>query len=288
MRWRHFESLTADVLTFTRSLLTLNGALQLLAVGFAVSVLRWALFWLPPLAIVCATGVFAAFFFLVLREASRGAMGLPWMQGSGDPFSDIFAAFGRMLMVTAVVWAPALAYIHWTDGIDAFFLHPGSVLRQPVPLALIAFGIVYLPGALMTAAVTESGVAALNPFGVFTVIRRIPKDYAVAVGLVVGLGVVDVLVAAILAGFAAVLAVPVLTTLVVSTLGLVVPAVLAFALGRIIYRNGVVLEYITRQEMLEPEVPDAEPAGTLSHTTQAGDREDDPYADGIPLDEESE
>ncbi len=257
---------------FLRSVFGLRGLLVL----FTVSVALYGSGWAPIAGGLLRWGVGGAWFLAVLAEAARGQVALPDPGSLGELFGEALFGFVKMVAATLVLWAPGVLYLVLGPGFGAVLQDPFGVLTDPVLFLLWCAGVVYLPAALIAAAIGDSVGSALNPVYVIAFLRNAPGQYLATVGVVCGLGVLQGVVFALSAAAAITLWVPVLTPVLMQMVQLVVPMMMAFTLGRFVYQNGERFGLTPPDAVMIPALPGARPRGRLS----GGDLE--PGDPGVP------
>lgn len=219
--------------------------------------------WLAALA--AYFGMYATYYFLIIREAVAGNPKAPPATHFSDNALDVLLCAVRFLLGAAVVWVPAIAYL-WGPRMAAIAANPMSALSDPVLLIIAGFGLLYFPAAMITAATTESAISMLNPLMILGIILRIPRHYLGAAllwgALFVGRFFLQAkLYAALMPAFS-------VTGMIgkmwlVESVCLILPVLSAFILGWVIYQNGEVLGVLTQSDLWTQAVPNARPAGVL-------------------------
>jgi hypothetical protein len=256
---------------FFLALLTPRGAGQLGGVGLFLAictllylVLLSAFHWLGLIVfLLLFYGAWAGYYFTILRETALGKQGLPKLQGLTEGIGAYFLSAIRFLLASALVLLPAWLYIRHVGWHLLLFQ---GWYHDPIILLLLAFALVYLPAALITASVTESTLAMLNPGMVLGIILRIPAHYlgvVVAWGLLMfaGIFVEGWLLTKLLAGsWPGVFGL--LGKLWLSmSVGMIPTTVSAMLLGWVIFQNGEKLGTLRSSDLLVPAFPGAKPVG---------------------------
>lgn len=189
----------------------------------------WLLGHLSLPGAILRLGVFWGLLFTAIRRACRGQPGLEPPDLS-DVWHDLVRPALLGLLANALVIVPAVAWaVGRPGGLEA------PLLQDPVLWALAAAAALYVPVALMQAALGASVGQMLNPVGVAVAAVRLGRDYLLAVGACVLLVLADV--AALTAGAGLLGGIPVVSGVLVELLGLVAPALLARTLGLLLCRR---------------------------------------------------
>ena len=170
----------------------------LITLGIAALVFTFAPF--VPFGGLIAAGAAAAFFFLTVNTASKGEFDVPEIGDISDWIDDLLLPAIKFTLAGWTVWLPVVLYfVFFKAGDIAEAATSAEAVRElldPVLLALLLLGVVYMPMATLVAAMQHSILALLNPFLVFGLIFRAPGAYfaallmfyaAMAVGGVFGL-----------------------------------------------------------------------------------------------------
>ncbi|MFO0625624.1 MAG: hypothetical protein U0325_08395 [Polyangiales bacterium] len=175
----------------------------------ALSIGGWLLSFLPLIGGVAAAGAKLAYLFSVVRATARGGDDLPHATDFVD-WSDLIRPTVRSMLAAAVALAPLLVAL--AGAADSRALVP------LVPLAAL-WAVAYLPGAMIVASLNDGCLGGANPLPVVELMRRIPRDYAITVGVLVGVGGASMLVTLLVAAVR--IPVPILSTVVSLALGAV-------------------------------------------------------------------
>lgn len=245
--------------SFLKAIFSLNGLLQI----FSVSVVMFLFSLVPLIGGLLAGGVYAGYFFVVIRHTAFGGEDLPEPADFTDVFDSILAPLVRLILATAVLWVPALLYIHHHTGFSTFMSDPGSHIRDPILVVILLLSVLYFPGAIITAAITESTLAMLNPMVILGIALRIPGQYLVTTVAWAFMVAADGFLGGLAARALAPHAIPVVTPLLLHAIGLVIPMLTAFMLGRLIHQNGSTLGFTRQRDLMVPEWAGATPAGRL-------------------------
>lgn len=244
---------------FGQAIFSFTGAVQILAVALVLWLFDFIPFFFGWLL---TSFVFLSYFFRVVSSFAQGAEKLP------DP--DDFLGMGsilspplRFLAASLALWLPPLLWLIFGVGLHTFAEEGPDVFSGPVFILLLVGGLAYFPGALITAAVSESILAVLNPLITLRMIARIPGQYlatAITAGALTG---VHYLITGFLHAMAEKVYVPLLGSFILTLLGLPIPILTAMIMGRLIYQNGEHFGILRLGEDTEPEWPNAKPEGSL-------------------------
>lgn len=254
MRPRRIKPYWAMIGTFIVAILSPQGMIQLAAIATALYGL--SSFGLAGVAMFIFTG----YYFQVIRMAAQGSEQLPEPADFVDLF-DLFLPPFRLSVATAFIWLPASIYIYKVIGFWPAFRDPAHALADPVLFLIIFLGVLYFPAAIITAAVAESTLAMLNPLITVRMIFRIPVQYLLTMIVWAVLSVTNGASMFILGRLLAFVRIPLVVPIVTTMLGMMIPIVTAFILGRLIFQNGEHFGIVRRGALEEPEVPGAEPRG---------------------------
>ncbi|WP_147468366.1 tetratricopeptide repeat protein [Corallococcus interemptor] len=272
LRHRSHRSLAARLPGALRFPFTGPGLQTLVAVVIALTVLRLAVVGIVIIAVLpltLALGVFWASFFALVRGAARGEEE-PEAPGFSDIVRDNLAPGLTGLCVSVGVFVPALVrawgLLESASSADVLtrVAHPVVTLSAPVlwtdPLfwGLAVLGVLWLPWALLVAAMSRSVLAALNPLRALACIRAVGRDAR----LVTGVFLLLTLLHGALHGVAeAVLGLPIVLVprLLAEALTCLVPFAAANVLGLVLYVHGDVLDYLPARDFLEPALGDTSP-----------------------------
>ncbi len=198
----------------------------------------WGLTQIPaaggPLAAVFATG----YLYLTIRDGARGRMQLPWPRHIADQLLDLLFGAGQIAAATAPLWLPITLYLQLRYGWQALAARPTAPLFDPVLVPLTVLGALYLPAAQIQALLGESLLSLLNPVATVKSVRQIQKPYLALAGLWTVLMAGNVYLVAALIALAAKVHVPVVTPVMLNVVGLLIPLVAAFTVGRFVLQYG--------------------------------------------------
>lgn len=202
-------------------------------------------------------------YFMVIRSAAFGGVELPDTDDFRGWWEDVFAPLFRFTLATALVWAPAVAWIAHRRGIGAL-LEPEPLLSDPFVVGLIAAGILYFPAAILAAAIGQETLPMLNPFVTLRMIFRMPGAYLGTLAFLIVCLVVDGVVDLAFLRAEARVRLPVVVPLVGEAAGILVPLLASMVLGRLVYQNAERIGFLDADDLTAPAVPGAEPRGVLS------------------------
>lgn len=244
---------------FLKAIFSLEGLLQFLG----LAVILYLVGRIPLVGGILYGGVWVSYYFLIITKASTGTTRLPRPADFTDFVDDMVLPLVRFILATLILVIPTYLYVRSQVGFAHLFMNPREALADPVLLLIIALSVIYFPAAIITAAITRSTIAMLNPMVILGIIMRIPGHYFLTV-LVWGImNVADLWLMGLLTPVLARFYVPLLIPIVFTAVGLIIPILTAFVLGWLIYQNGEVLGFTQGRELMVPEVPGATPRGTL-------------------------
>jgi hypothetical protein len=236
------------VLGGIRALTSYVGMSSMLMMGAGVFLLRQGLFW-------------AAVFFII-RSSAEGARKMGVL-GLRDIQSDVVTPALKGLLSTALLWLPAAIYVVAVsdDGVAGILTYEGY--KDPVVWGLGIVGAVYAPMALLAGA-TDLGFAyVLNPIRIFAFIKRMGRDYLVAVFAVAVVLVFGRLVDHLLGLVLAHVNVPFVPRWVGASVSLYAPFVAARVLGILLFVHGEALDWGSSSDYQVPVLPGVRPRGVL-------------------------
>lgn len=259
---------------FTRNGLMVAAGLgaMLAFVGFMTNV-TLIVFRLAPAAV--GAGIFWGSFFAVMRSSTRGEAEVP-MPDYGDIFDDWLVPALKGLLATSVVWMTLLLYLAFVGGWDVlqyvdrllsdpmfymtgrFHSIPGeTLLHDPVAWLLGIASLVYLPMALMMAMTSNSLLDIFNPLKALHSMLRLGRDYAVALGALLTLGLVYGIVHLISSSLREVAFEIIVSRWLAQTLECLVFFVMARVLGLLLYTRGDAIGYGDPSDYLTPVLPES-------------------------------
>ncbi|HSP77326.1 MAG TPA: tetratricopeptide repeat protein [Myxococcaceae bacterium] len=154
---------------------------------------------LRGIPLLLGAGIFWSAFFTVVRASAQGEREIPAADYS-EFFAHWVAPALRGLLATSVAWAPTLLYLLLSAGWDAVHrldvlledpmfhmrgqveLPLDAILGDPIVWLLGLAGFLYLPMALMLAAVGGELRSLFSPLKAVRGILRLGKDYGHALG----------------------------------------------------------------------------------------------------------
>jgi hypothetical protein len=263
---------------------TQNGLAMAVGLGLVLSVLGivtdFGLVLARLFPATLSAGVFWGSLFAIVRSSARGEVDVPLPEFT-ELFRDWLAPALRGFLASSVLWLPLFAYLVWSGGWDVFqqldrllvdpmFYLTGTfptvpgekLLYDPIAWLLGLAGLAYLPMALMLAATGASLLDMLNPVTAVRAIPRFGRDYAVALGTLLTLGLVFLLVQFVTSGIRWV-PIPLVTRWLAESLECLVPFIMAHVLGLLVYTRGDVLGYGAPSDYFTPVLPDAAPRTSL-------------------------
>ncbi|MCA9555685.1 MAG: tetratricopeptide repeat protein [Myxococcales bacterium] len=243
--------------SFIRAMFSKEGLLQLIAVGLALYVVRL----LPGAAgSILGTFIFVTYYLQVVNHAARGVVVLP-TPADFTGIETVMQASFRFFVASAFLWLPGLIYVLVFIGFGPLFEQGAQALMDPGLFLVVALGLLYIPVAIIAAAVADSTLAMLNPLITVRIILRLPGQYGLTAGVWLGLWVLQVLVMGVVYLLAGVVPIPVVTGVLVESMALVIPVIQAFVLGRFIFQNAPHFGILLQGEDVEPLLPGAVPRG---------------------------
>jgi len=244
---------------FLKAIFSLSGILQVLAVGAVMFLLSLV----PIIGGILSLGVYAGYYFLVITRFAFGEEKLPLPPDFRDFWDDILGPFFRFLVATMILWVPAFIYVKSQIGLGVALADPGSAIRDPVFLLILILCILYFPGAMITAAVSQSVIAMMNPLVILGIIVRIPKEYLITVVVWGMLSVADAALMNAVRPFFLEHYVFLISNIIMQAIGLLLPILTAMILGRLVYQNSEELGFARLRDQMVAEFPEAKPQGSL-------------------------
>jgi len=248
--------------TFLKALFCPKGLMQVLALGAGIFFLGL----MPIVGWAMSLGLYAGYYFLVITHFAYGEENLPVPDDFSDVWDNLVSPFVRFVVATLIIWVPALLYVHHNMGLFFMLKYPNTMFHDPVLVVIVLLSLIYFPGAMITAAVSESTFAMLNPLYVIGMVVRIPGQYLLTVVVWGMMSVANVYLNTFVA--AHLLTCPCSVTrmifmgVVCQSVGLLIPLMTAMVLGRLVYQNRRVLGFGRPRDLLVPEYPSAVPHGT--------------------------
>lgn len=268
--------------TFLKAIFSLEGLLQFLA----LALILYLVAHVPLVGGILYGGVWVSYYFLIINKAAYGNAKLPRPADFTDFVDDMVLPLIRFIAATLILWIPTYLYVRSRIGFGNLFANPVEALADPVLILIVVVSVAYFPGAIITAAVTRSTLAMLNPLVILGIVLRIPGHYFLTV-LVWGImNVTDVWLLGHLAPVLGRFYLPLLTPVLLIALGLIVPILTAFVLGWLIHQNGEVLGFVSARELMVAEVPGAVPRAALPSRSEPPPESQPEPVKPIPLEPE--
>lgn len=235
---------------FMGNLFTFAGVTQLVAVSIVLGFLSW---FRPILGFF----VIVSYVFQVIRSASSGSEKLP-EPADYEGWGDLIWPVIRFFAALSLIWIPAIIYMIYGIGLRAIWDDPAAIY-DPVMYTILAVGSLYVPAAIIAAALAESVFAVLNPLITVRLIARIPGQYALTYVVLVVLWLsftvssfwIEILLFKI----------PVFGYFFAAFLNLLIPVIGGFILGRLIFQNADHFGVFGTNDREVPEWPGARPRG---------------------------
>jgi len=254
--WTIFPDLVAGLFS-VRSLAMMGGLSAFMAIASFMP------FRFGVLLRFIAFGMFAGYFFLVLRRAAAGETTLPRAGDFSNAIDDIFLPAIRLFLATAILWGPTVGYLFY----KAFSMAPGqdptTVWLDPVILLILAVSTAYVPGAIIIAAISEDTGDVLNPMNVLAIVTRVPGQYFLTVGVCTVLTGIDAVVGFTLMAIFSLMPLWFIAPFVIIFAGMFIPMLIALILGRLIFQNSEAFGLDVADDGKQPALPDARPRGNV-------------------------
>lgn len=220
--------------TFILWMFTPKSVISLLA----AVLITWGLTHVPnagaPLAAVFVLG----YLFLTIRDAARGRMQLPWPRHPLDDPLDLLFGAGQIVIAAMPLWLPLVLYLQLRYGWAELAEAPMAPLFDPILIPLVFLGLIYLPAALIQAVLGESLLGLVNPVNTVRAVRQIQTPYLAMAAVWAALTTANGYLMAALIPLADKVHVPVLTPLMLVVIGLFLPLISSFVIGRFILQFG--------------------------------------------------
>ena len=253
--WRKFPS-------FLRGMIMPMG---LLSIGM-LALYSALLSMIPHAGAVLPTVLLVVYCVWVVRAAPRGRAHLPVVRDLTellDLLADLFFVAIRFTMATALLWTPLVVRLALMEEPEKVLREPSLLWLDPVGVAVIVLGALYVPAALVICTVTESLIGPINPVYSIRRVMRVPGEYALTALAVAALLALDVLVGQAFARGVGYDTIGLLTRFLHHLVALPLPLLAAFVLGRFVCQNGDVFGVVPAGEFLVPAAPGAEPSGSI-------------------------
>ncbi len=268
VRRKRISNYLTSLPTFIGNLFTMEGMANLVGIGL---VLFAANFFRP-----IKFAIFVTYMFHVIKTAASGSEKLP------DPadFTSVWELVMpviRYIVAMTYIWLPMAIFLY-SAGIDweaVLVDGPSAIPITPIPLIIIAAGILYFPIALIVAGISESVFSVLDLTIGFRILWRLPFQYLGAAALAyvfygagflfsfgasTALSSIDYWVPWLFASY------------IVSIISLVFSLIPAWILGRFIYQNHEQFGLMLKGQGEELEWPDAVAIGQTSADGSVGRR----------------
>lgn len=128
-----------------------------------------------PIASVLFSGYFCAIYFQLIKSTATGGKQAPEFPDTSNIFEDIIWPLLQILIVALVSFGPLIGYSIWSSD---------ESTNRLIALALLAFGLVYFPMAML-AVVVLGYTGALSPHIVVPAILRGGWIYWLGVAMLV-------------------------------------------------------------------------------------------------------
>ncbi|WP_375766451.1 hypothetical protein NR798_32835 [Archangium gephyra] len=234
---------------------------------------------LAPAAV--SAGIFWGAFFSLMRSTLRGEREVP-IPDYSDVFSDWLVPALRGMVASSVVWLPLPLYLvlsggwnvsQYMDGLlsDPMFYMTGrfhsipgeQLLEDPVAWLLALTGLAWLPMTLMMAMTGAGLLDILNPVTGLQRILRLGRDYAVALGALLTLGLVYLVVHLVSSSLRDIPFEIIISRWLAQVLECLVFFVMARVLGLLLYTRGDAIGYGAPSDYVTPVLADATPRTSL-------------------------
>lgn len=139
------------------------------------------------------SGIVVAYYFAIVDHIGRGRPALPWPGDNVDDWWTVLGFVARGLVCWMVAMLPIVIWAALARGSFAGNLFPSGE-RPFAHTALIGISLIYLPAAILSAALSNSTVAAAWPPSWFRVARALGAPYWGLVALFFVTAVVLILV----------------------------------------------------------------------------------------------
>lgn len=242
---------------FLKALFSIGGILQILVIGAMIYLTGLV----PIIGWIFSLGLYAGYYFLVIARYAVGEVKLPMPLAFSDLWDDILGPFVRFVLATLILWVPAFLYIHGRIGFAQVFSDLGGALADPVLALIVILCMVYFPGAMIIAAVSQSTLSMLNPLIILGIIVRMPKEYLITVVVWGLLMVANAFLKGVVGEFLQAHNTFLISGILYEFAGLFLPLMTAMILGRLVYQNSELLGFAKPRDLLVPEFPNATPQG---------------------------
>ncbi len=252
-----------------------SGIVTMLALGAFLTLMSYARFGMGSLfAIVIQYGVYWSYMFYVIRTHSGGSdrLGAPDFRNISD---DVVMPLVRGVVGTSFVWAPVVIYVLSSDWSFADIVSL-KIFKDPVLWLFAVAGLVYAPMALIAAA-TDIGVfGMLNPLLIFTFIKRVGRDYFIAVAALCLVVPAEILIGKLGSRLADALDMFFVSRWLSNVVELYPELVMCKILGTVLFVHGYVLDWGGEEQYEEPILFGVEPRGQRKMVAAEPDAEGHP------------
>ena len=168
--WRMIPAFFLSILS-PRGLFFVAGlTVVVIAVGFV-----------PMIGGLLSLGIFASYFFLVVRSAMQGRRELP-SPTFENAVDDVFLPAVRFVLPSLMLLVPLALYIRH-QILGAAYAEPMDLVLDPVLLLAGLGGVLVFPALLIVASVSSGVFSVFNPMHVVSLVLRVPGAYLVTVVL---------------------------------------------------------------------------------------------------------
>ena len=280
---REIKSYWGMLPAFFKSMFSLRGLAQMAVLGGFLALLAWV-GRLPLFGIVAwffYVAVYASYYFLIVRQATVGEEVLPERDNLAE-IGEILLTGIRFILAVAMLWVPVLIYL-WNTNVQ--YAEVMDFIKDPFLVIILLVSFLYVPGAIITTAISESILAILNPANVILIAFRVPRDYIVTAVVWGLLHVLQILFKVLLGATLLQVEVPVLIPWVYEILTLILPLTGAFVLGWMIHQNEDAFGLLGAKDMMVPELPKAMPKGVMPVAAVVTEQPSQAPVEAIELDD---
>ena len=250
---------------FLRSLVSPDGLVQLLAIGGFLFLVDW----MPTLTGGAVTlFVVVTYYLQVVNHAVQGGTRLP-EPADFTGLDSVLHANLRFFAITAFFWLPGALYVYYGIGLEALLAQGPAALLDPGLAAVVIAGLLYIPGAIIAAAVADSVLAVLHPTLTLRIMLRLPGQYALTAAVWYALAAAEVVLLVVVGAVTSFASIPAVTPILARMLTLVLPVLQAFVLGRFVFQNAEHFGILLAGQDVEPVLPGATPRGAPLEGTQS-------------------
>jgi hypothetical protein len=244
-------------LAFVRALTSYVSPMSMLTMGAAVFLLRQGLYW--------------AFLFFIIRNSAEGASKMGVL-GFRDIQSDVVSPALKGLLATALLWLPAAIYVAVVseNGVFGILTYEGS--KDPFFWALALVGILYAPMALLAGATDLGFLHILNPIQIFSSIRRMGRDYFVAIAAMAVVLIFGRILDSVAGLVLAKVGIPFLPRWLAEMVSLYPTFIAARVLGTLLFARGEALDWGRAEEYQVPVLAGVRPRGVIADKPQGREK----------------